>query len=126
MSLLQPETVFLCGAVLSMLVSILSVGDAWLTLRAFNRSDRAGDPNARVLARAGIRTATIRTGQMMCLLEVGRIAHDIQPRPAVAEALAVVWWLLALVCVLSSVKELLAMWDRRHIVPDWQPGGWHE
>jgi hypothetical protein len=121
MSVFQPETIFLGAAVLSMLVSVLSVGDAWLTLRAFNRSDRAADPNSRLVARAGIRSASIRVGQMACLLEVGRIAHAIQPRPSTAEALEVAWWLLALVCVLSSVPELLAMWDRRHIVPDWHP-----
>jgi hypothetical protein len=111
------ETIFLYSAVPAMLVSILSVGDAWLTLRAFNRSPRRTDPNARVLARAGIRTAAIRALQMACLLEVGRIAHAINPRPVVADALEFAWWLLALVCWLSSLKELWATWDRRHIVP---------
>jgi hypothetical protein len=114
---MTPETIFFGSAVLSMLVSVASVVDAALTVRALNRSSRRSDPNARVLARAGIRTASIRTLQMACLLWVSRVAFAINPRPVVSDALECVWWLLALVCWLSSIKELWAMWDRRHIVP---------
>lgn len=122
MTLPQSETVFLYSAVPAMLVSLVSVADAWLTVRAFNRSHRRADPNTRVLARAGIRTAAIRAIQMAGLLKVGLIAHAIQPRPVVADALEVAWWLLAVVCWLSSLKELWAMWDRRHIVPPAEVG----
>lgn len=113
----RAETFFFWSAVPAMVVSVASVVDSALTSRALNRSSRRSDPNARVLARAGIRTAGIRAIQMACLLWVSRVAFAINPRPVVSDALECVWWLLALVCWLSSIKELWAMWDRRHIVP---------
>ena len=117
--------VFFWSSVCAAGVSTFGVLDAWKTLVALNDSDRAWDVNARVLARGGIRTAFIRTLQMVGLLIIAEVAVHIHPRPENQTKLETSWVLLAVVCWLSIAKELWAMWDRRHIVPDVHPPeGW--
>jgi hypothetical protein len=77
--------------------------------------------NAQLLANGGIRTAALRTWQMLEILYVGTVAMTIQPRPAVAAAVSVVWFALARACWLSAAKELLAIRDRRRIKPEPTP-----
>lgn len=106
------------AALMALTISVFGILDAWKTLVALNASDRAWDINARVLAKGGIRTACIRTVQMFGMVASAHVAHAIDPRPAVSSQLATVWTLLLVICLLSAIKEVLAMWDRRHIVPE--------
>jgi len=88
-------------------------------------SKRSWDINARVLARAGIRSAFLRALQMFGLLHVAHIA--ITKAPLVGAPLRAACWALVGVCCLSATTEILAMWDRRHIVETvTPPEGWAE
>jgi hypothetical protein len=122
---MTPEGLFFTAAVMASSVSVFGIVDALATLRALNESDRSWDINARLLARAGVRTASLRTVQMLGLVHSSVVSLTIEPRPAIDDALAPLWLILSGVCGLSAVKEILAMWDRRHIMPDVQPPeGW--
>jgi beta-lactamase regulating signal transducer with metallopeptidase domain len=56
--------------------------------------------------------------QMFGLMYVAVVAMTIQPRAAVAEAISVVWLVLALICWVSTAKELFAIRDRSRIKPE--------
>jgi hypothetical protein len=108
-----------CGAAI---VSLYGVCDAWLTVRALDDSERwSGNSNARLLAKGGVRTASLRSLQMLGLVHVSLIAMTITPRPSLAEAVSVVWIVLAVVSWLSTIKEVLAIRDRRAIKPEATP-----
>jgi hypothetical protein len=59
--------------------------------------------------------------QMFGLVHVSIVAMTITPRPSIAEAIAVVWMVLAVVSWLSTIKEVLAIRDRRAIKPEATP-----
>jgi beta-lactamase regulating signal transducer with metallopeptidase domain len=52
---------------------------------------------------------------------VSIIAMTITPRPSIAEAVSVIWVVLAVVSWLSTIKEVLAIRDRRAIKPEATP-----
>jgi hypothetical protein len=117
MALLLFVSAFVAGV-----VSMYGILDAWLTVQALKRDPEwSDDSNAQLLANGGIRTAALRTWQMLEILYVGTVAMTIQPRPAVAAAVSVVWFALARACWLSAAKELLAIRDRRRIKPEPTP-----
>jgi hypothetical protein len=114
--------VFFLSASVAAIVSLYGVGDAWLTVRALDDSERwSGNSNARLLAKGGVRTAALRSLQMFGLVHVSIIAMTITPRPSIAEAVSVIWVVLAVVSWLSSIKEVLAIRDRRAIKPEATP-----
>jgi MFS superfamily sulfate permease-like transporter len=118
----RPAVFFFLSSGVAALVSLYGVGDAWLTVRALDSSVRWGnDSNARLLAHGGVRTAALRTLQMFGLMYVSIVAMRIDPRPTVAAAVMVVWVVLACVCWLSTLKEVLAIRDRSRIKPEPHP-----
>lgn len=112
---------FFVSAVVALLVSAYGVIDAYLTREALDSSERAKDANARLMANGGIRTAALRTAQMAGMVHGAVIAASLTPRAVVAHALEELWLVFAVACWISAAKELLAMRDRRQIVPEVEP-----
>jgi MFS superfamily sulfate permease-like transporter len=115
----RPAVFFFLSAGTAALVSLYGVADAWLTVRALDRSERwRNDSNARLLAHGGVRTAALRALQMFGMMYGSVVAMQIDPKPSVADALMVVWLVFAATCWVSALKEVLAIRDRGHIKPE--------